>query len=174
MSSWVDIIDTPCTPCSTPSAPGTTTNLVVTEEVTSTGRQVSFLNGSTLIRTIQLHDRRRVTHTAHGFGVVGAIVPLSPGVALGSYVRAQANSPLTVASHIAIIVSANAYDLLSPGFYNIPNSLVIGSQYGLSHTTVGGFLPIVSIPTTAFMQQCFRVESSTCLYINLQEAQMPL
>lgn len=148
--------------------------LTIEEDVSACGRTIDFTSGGALVHSLNLPDRRRITHVAHGFGSAGEIFALKPGAVAGTYELAQGDAALNVASHLAGGVDADTYDLLSEGFFIFEaHPFVAGVHYALSHTTPGAFLPVSNIPRTAYLQQTFRAETADCLYLSLQEAQSP-
>lgn len=110
-----------------------------------------------------------VTHTAHGLGATGAIIPVKPSSTAGEYEIAGYTDLSDTASHVAVVVDANSYTLFDSGFFTLTgHGFTVNTLYS-GHTS--GFIPSASVAITEILQNAFIAYDANTLYINLEEAQ---
>lgn len=111
-------------------------------------------------------SRYLITSEAHGLGEDGAIVLLS-----GDKTLAQADDLVTSADFVALIIDADNYYILGPGFQTIlSHGLDLGVWYALSPTTAGGYTLSYDLGIDDIIQNAFIAVDENTILVDLQEA----
>lgn len=140
---------------------------------TSCNETVEFRNAdNTIVYTLVETDKRKVTQVAHGLGAIGDIVPVRTGPLAGQFQLATYANANDVASFVARIFDADTFFLLDSGFHIVQSH---GYSVGFLYSgTVGGtFVESSTLTTSDYLQNVFTPQTVDCLYINLEEAQIP-
>lgn len=149
----------------------------IATEISTCGDELVLYNcDETVLDRAYLGRRTRFVSTAPIIGAVNGTV--QPVVITGTVATlAQLDSVNNVADFLAYIESSTQILILGQGIHYFPTGHGIattGKYLSVSRTTAGAFVdPTVAFTSTGLVQNAVWAFSSTCLIVDLQEAQYP-
>lgn len=133
-------------------------------------------DGSTMASINLGRETVKVSPVAIPGAVVGKVMPIVIAPS-GNITLAQINTDAGVADFLAIIDSTTSVRVLDQGIHFVSGhgvSATLNTWFSVSRTVAGGYEDPTTYVTPGLVQNAVMVFSPNCIYVDLQEAQLPV